>query len=181
MKPFLHLPSSSNTDVITFRDVFNKDLLRLLVAAGVLLALSYGVGALIAANESSQRQQIGYYVWLLFSYTPVMRLIVPAGFCILAMGLKRNMQWWLCLLLSEFIFIWSPASRAILFETSGALSLIFAVLLFICGWRLWDYYELRRVYHFNTPYLTRPALGIYIVLAVLSVIMILPYKWIPWF
>ena len=30
-------------------------------------------------------------------------------------------------------------------------------------------------------YLTRQVLGIYIVLAVLSVIMILPYKWIPWF
>ena len=43
------------------------------------------------------------------------------------------------------------------FDFSGMLSLGCVVLLIICAWRLWDYYELRRIYHYDTLYLTRPA------------------------
>ena len=69
----------------------------------------------------------------------------------------------------------NPMNRALLLDLGGILSLGFVVLLVICTWRLWDYYELRRIYHFKTPYLTRPALAMYIILAILAAIMLLPY------
>ena len=49
MIPFLKLPATSKTDVITLRDVFYNDILRLFVFGVVLLTLFYGVGALVAA------------------------------------------------------------------------------------------------------------------------------------
>ncbi len=138
MIPFLKLPATSKTDVITLRDVFYNDMLRLFVFAIVLLTLFYGVGALVAA-AGNNKYPIEYYTQLFFDYTPVVRLIIPLGFCVAVMGLKRDKRWWS-----------------------------------ICAWRLWDYYELRRVYHYDTPQLTRPALGAYITLAIASLLMLIP-------
>ena len=117
----------------------------------------------------------------MFSYTPITRLIIPLGFCVLVMGTKRDERWWSCLIVSELIFVINMSNQTHRFDFSGMLSLGCVVLLIICAWRLWDYYELRRIYHYDTPYLTRPALGLYIGLAVVSLIMLLPSAWIPWF
>ena len=97
------------------------------------------------------------------------------------MGLKRDERWWSCLAAAEFMFVVNFSNQTYHFELSGMLSLISAVLLTICAWRLWDYYELRRVYHYDTPQLTRPALGVYITLAIASLLMLIPLSWTSWF
>ena len=173
MIPLLHLPANTETEFITVKDVLRKDLLRLFLSTGVLLLLFYGIGALIADLDNN-RFPAHYYIQSIFAY-PTVRLITPLGFCVLVMGLKRDERWWSCLIASTFIFVVNPMNRALLLDLSGILSLGFVILLVICAWRLWDYYELRRIYHFKTPYLTRPALVMYIILAILAAIMLLPY------
>ena len=180
MIPFLKLPATSKTDVITLRDVFYNDMLRLFVFGVVLLTVFYGVGALMAA-AGNNKYPIEYYTQLFFDYTPVVRLIIPLGFCVAVMGLKRDERWWSCLAAAEFMFVVNFSNQTYHFELSGMLSLISAVLLTICAWRLWDYYELRRVYHYDTPQLTRPALGVYITLAIASLLMLIPLSWTSWF
>ena len=146
----------------------------------VLLTVFYGVGALMAA-AGNNKYPIEYYTQLFFDYTPVVRLIIPLGFCVAVMGLKRDKRWWSCLAAAEFMFVVNFSNQTYHFELSGMLSLISTVLLTICAWRLWDYYELRRVYHYDTPQLTRPALGAYITLAIASLLMLIPLSWTSWF
>lgn len=172
MIPFLHLPSNAESEAITLKDVLRKDLLRLFLSTGAMLLFFYGVGVLIADLDDN-RFPAHYYVQAIFTY-PTVRLIIPLGFCVLVMGLKRDERWWSCLVASTFIFVTNPMNRALLLDLGGTLSLGFATLLVICAWRLWDYYELRQIYHFKTPYLTRPALAMYVILAILAAIMLLP-------
>ena len=180
MIPFLKLPATSRADRITIKEVFRNDIWRLLLSIAVLLGVFYGAGMLIA-DVANNKYPVRYYTQLVFGYMPALRLIVPLGFCVLVMGTKRDERWWSCLIVSELIFVINMSNQTHRFDFSGMLSLGCVVLLIICAWRLWDYYELRRIYHYDTPYLTRPALGLYIGLAVVSLIMLLPSAWIPWF
>lgn len=150
------------------------------MSTAVLLGVFYGAGMLIV-DFANNKYPVHYYTQLVFGYTPVLRLIVPLGFCVLVMGTKRDERWWSCLIVSELAFVINMGNQTHRFDFSGMLSLSCVVLLTICAWRLWDYYELRRIYHYDTPYLTRPALGLYIGLAVASLVMLLPSAWIPWF
>ena len=97
------------------------------------------------------------------------------------MGTKRDERWWSCLIVSELAFVINMGNQTHRFDFSGILSLSCVVLLTICAWRLWDHYELRWIYHYDTPYLTRPALGLYIGLAIVLLIMLLPSAWMPCF
>ena len=173
MIPFLKLPATSQADCITIKEVFRNDIWRLLLSTAVLLGVFYGAGMLIA-DVAAHKYPVSYYVWLIFGYTPIIRLIVPLGFCVLAMGKKRDERWWSCLIVSELIFVINMSNQTHRFDFSGMLSLSCVILLTICAWRLWDYYELRRVYHYDTPQLTRPALGAYITLAIASLLMLIP-------
>ena len=118
MIPFLKLPATSKTDVITLRDVFYNDMLRLFVFALVLLTLFYGVGALMAA-AGNNKYPIGYYTQLFFDYTPVVRLIIPLGFCVAVMGLKRDERWWSCLAAAEFMFVVNFSNQTYLLSLVG--------------------------------------------------------------
>lgn len=79
MIPFLKLPATSQSDRITIKEVLRNDIWRLLLSTAVLLGVFYGAGMLIA-DVAAHKYPVSYYVWLIFGYTPIIRLIVPLVF-----------------------------------------------------------------------------------------------------
>ena len=154
MRSFLHMTKTSDQAEITVKDVFIVDFLPFLLSIVVMMPLLYGVGWLIGSADP--RQGIpSYYIQVLFTENPLVELIMVAAACFIA-------------LIDASIFLWH-------IDVSGYLSIFAGILLMISGWRLWDYYEVRKIYDMKEPYLTKAALSTYVTFAILAVILLIPY------
>lgn len=174
MKSFLHLPATSKDSLITLHDVWRHDIARWALSLSVMMPLLYGIGWLIGSNDPRQGP-LNYYVQLFLTENPLVELIMVAAACAIAVGLKPPARFWSTTAVAGFISLLDAPNSLWYIDTSGYLSIFAGILLMICGWRLWDYYEVRKVYAMDEPRLTRPALAAYITLGVMSIILLIPY------
>lgn len=139
------------------------------------MGLAYLIGFIIASS-SNRDYDVSYFVWLFFAYTPSVKYIFAAGACVVALGVKTDARFWSTFAVAAVIASLNVPSYILWYvDNSGYLSIFAGILLMICGWRLWDYYEVRKVYAMDEPRLTRPALATYITLGIISIILLIPY------
>lgn len=174
MHSFLHLPFNSKETHIGIGDVIKKDLLRFFISSSIMLPLVHGIGRLIGSNDPLGGDP-EYYVQIFLSSNPLVELIMVAAACAIAIGLKPSVRFWSTTGVAVFISLLDAPNALWHIDVSGYLSIFAGILLMICGWRLWDYYEVRKVYAMDEPRLTRPALATYITLGIISIILLIPY------
>lgn len=147
---------------------------RWVLSLAVMVPLVYGIGMLIGSNDPRQGP-LDYYVQLFLTENPLVELIMAAAACVIAIGLKPSVRFWSTAVVAGLISLLDAPSALWHIDVSGYLSIFAGILLMICGWRLWDYYEVRKVYAMDEPRLTRPALATYITLGIISIILLIPY------
>lgn len=174
MRSFLNLSKISKNADITFRDVCISDLSRLLLSLAIMMPLAYGIGWLISTADPRQGP-IDYYIQVLFANSPLVELIMVAAACAIAVGRKPPERFWSTAGVAAFISLLDLPTPLWYLDISGYLSIFAGILLMICGWRLWDYYKVRKLYAMSEPKLTKPALTTYIALGVLALILLLPF------
>lgn len=174
MKSFLHITAKLNARIITLRDIWRHDLTRWLLSLAVMFPLVYGIGWLIGSGDPRQGP-LDYYVQVFFMNSPLVELIMVAAACVIAIGLKPSVRFWSTTAVAVFISLLDAPNFLWYIDISGYLSIFAGILLMICGWRLWDYYEVRKVYRMDEPRLTKPALAAYITLGVLASVLLLPF------
>ena len=174
MRSFLHMTKTSNQAEITAKDVLAVDFLPFLLSIVVMVPLLHGIGWLIGSVDP--RQGIpSYYVQVLFTGNPLVELIMVAAACFIAVGLKPQIRFWSTVGVAMLISLIDAPNFLWHIDVSGYLSIFAGILLMISGWRLWDYYEVRKIYDMKEPYLTKAALSTYVTFAILAVILLIPY------
>ena len=174
MRSFLHMTKTSDQAEITVKDVFTVDFLPFLLSIIVMMPLLYGIGWLIGSADP--RQGIpSYYIQVLFAENPLVELIMVAATCFIAVGQKPQARFWSTMGVATFIALVDASNFLWHIDVSGYLSIFAGILLMISGWRLWDYYEVRKIYDMKEPYLTKAALVTYITLGILAIILLIPY------
>ena len=165
---------TSKVRFITLRDVWRHDIARWVLSLAVMMPLVYGIGMLIGSNDPRQGP-LYYYVGVFLTENPLIELIMVATACAVAIGLKPPVRFWSTTGVAVFISLLDAPNTLWYIDVSGYLSIFAGILLIICGWRLWDYYEVCKVYAMDEPRLTKPAFITYIALALVSIIMLIPY------
>lgn len=174
MRSFLHMTKTPNQTEITVKDVFTVDFLPFLLSIVVMVSLLYGIGWLIGSADP--RQGIpSYYVQVLFMGNPLVELIMVAVACFIAVGREPQIRFWSTMGVATLIALIDAPNFLWYIDVSGYLSIFAGILLMISGWRLWDYYEVRKIYDMKEPYLTKAALSTYVTFAILAVILLIPY------
>lgn len=174
MRSFLHLTKTSKHTKITIRDVFVADFLRLILSLAVMMVLVYGIGWLIGSADP-KHGHLSYYVQVFFTGNPLVESVMVAAACAIAVGLKPSVRFWSTTGVAIFISLLDTPNFLWYLDVSGYLSIFAGIGLMVCGWRLWDYYDVTQVNRLTEPYLTRPALIAYILVGVLSLILLIPY------
>ena len=174
MYSFLHLPASSKEGYIRFKDIIKKDFLRVFLSFTVMFPLVYGIGWLIGSSDPRGGAP-SYYVQIFLTSNPLVELIMVAVACVIAISLKPSLRFWSTTVVATFISLLDAPNLLWYIDVSGYLSIFAGILLMICAWRLWDYYEVRRVYNMDKPRLTRPAFAAYITLGIIAIILLIPY------
>ncbi|WP_426303667.1 hypothetical protein LRM48_002055 [Candidatus Nanosynbacter sp. TM7-008] len=151
MRSFLHMTKTSNQAEITAKDVLAVDFLPFLLSIP------------------------SYYVQVLFTGNPLVELIMVAAACFIAVGRKPQIRFWSTVGVAMLISLIDAPNFLWHIDVSGYLSIFAGILLMISGWRLWDYYEVRKIYDMKEPYLTKAALSTYVTFAILAVILLIPY------
>ena len=174
MRSFLHMTKTSNQTEITVKDVFIVDILPFSLSIVVMVSLLYGIGCLIGSADPRQGVP-SYYIQLLFMENPLVELIMVAAACFIAVGREPQIRFWSTMAVATFIALVDASNFLWHIDVSGYLSIFAGILLMISGWRLWDYYEVRKIYTMTEPYLTKAALATYITLGILAIILLIPY------
>lgn len=174
MRSFLHLTKTSKHTKITIRDVFVADFLRLILSLAVMMVLIYGIGWLIGSTDP-KHGHLSYYVQVFFTGNPLVESVMVAAACAITVGLKPSVRFWSTTGVAIFISLLDTPNFLWHLDVSGYLSIFAGIGLMVCGWRLWDYYDVTQVNCLTEPYLTRPALIAYILVGVLSLILLIPY------
>ena len=174
MRSFLHMTKTSNQAEITAKDVLAVDFLPFLLSIVVMVPLLHGIGWLIGSVDP--RQGIpSYYVQVLFTGNPLVELIMVAAACFIAVGREPQIRFWSTMGTATFMALVDASNFLWHIDVSGYLSIFAGILLMISGWRLWDYYEVSKIYDMKEPYLTKAALVTYITLGILAIILLIPY------
>ena len=174
MRNFLHMTKTPNQTEITSKDVLAVDFLPFLLSIVVMVPLLCGIGWLIGSADP--RQGIpSYYIQVLFMENPLVELIMVAAACFIAVGKKPQARFWSTMGVATFIALVDASNFLWHIDVSGYLSIFAGILLMISGWRLWDYYEVRKIYDMKEPYLAKAALVTYITLGILAIILLIPY------
>ena len=174
MRSFLHMTKTSNQAEITVKDILVVDFLPLLLSIVVMVPLLYGIGWLIGGADPRQGVS-SYYIQVLFMENPLVELIMVAAACFIAVGQKPQARFWSTMAVATFIALVDASNFLWHIDVSGYLSIFAGILLMISGWRLWDYYEVRKIYAMTEPYLTKAALATYIALGILAIVLLIPY------
>lgn len=174
MRSFFHMTKTSNQAEITVKDVFIVDFLPFLLSIVVMMPLLYGMGWLIGSADPRQGVP-SYYIQVLFAGNPLVELIMVAAACFIAVGQKPQARFWSTMGVATFIALVDASSFLWHIDISGYLSIFAGILLMISGWRLWDYHEVRKIHELPEPRLTKSAFATYIVIAILSIILLIPY------
>ena len=174
MRSFLHMTKTSNQSEITVKDVFAVDFLPFLLSIVVMMPLLYGIGWLIGSADPRQGVP-GYYIQVLFMENPFVELIMVAAACFIAVGRKPQIRFWSTVGVATFIALIDAPNFLWHIDVTGYLSIFAGILLMISGWRLWDYYEVRKIYTMTEPYLTKVALATYITLGIFAIVLLIPY------
>lgn len=174
MRSFLHMTKTSNQAEITVKDVLVVDFLPFLLSIVVMVPLLYGIGWLIGSTDSRQGVP-SYYIQVLFMGNPLVELIMVAAACLIAVGQKPQARFWSTMGMATFIALVDASNFLWHIDVSGYLSIFAGILLVISSWRLWDYYEVSKIYDMKEPYLTKAALATYITLGILAIILLIPY------
>ena len=106
---------------------------------------------------------------------PLVELIMVATACFIAVGRKPQIRFWSTVGVAMLIDLIDASNFLWHIDVSGYLSIFAGILLMISGWRLWDYYEVRKIYDMKEPYLAKAALATYITLGILAIILLIPY------
>lgn len=154
--------------------MWRHDIARWALSLTVMMPLVYGIGMLIGSGDPRQGP-LYYYVGIFLTENPLVELIMVAAACAIAIGLKPSVRFWSTTGVAVFISLLDAPNTLWHIDVSGYLSIFAGILLMICGWRLWDYYEVRKVYAMDEPRLTKPALAMYIALGISSVALLVPY------
>lgn len=174
MRSFLHMTKAPDQAEITVKDVLAVDFLPFLLSIVVMVPLLHGIGWLIGSADP--RQGIpSYYIQVLFTGNPLVELIVVAAACFIAVGQKPQARFWSTMGVATFIALVDAPNFLWHIDISGYLSIFAGILLVISSWRLWDYYEVSKIYDMKEPYLTKAALETYITLGILAIILLIPY------
>ena len=174
MRSFLHMTKTSNQAEITAKDVLAVDFLPFLLSIVVMMPLLYGIGWLIGSADP--RQGIpSYYIQVLFMQNPLVELIMVAAACFIAVGREPQIRFWSTMGTATLIALVDASNFLWHIDVSGYLSIFAGILLMISGWRLWDYYEVSKIYDMKEPYLTKAALATYIALGILAIVLLIPY------
>ena len=174
MRSFLHMTKTSNQTEITVKDVFIADIIPFSLSIVVMVPLLYGIGWLIGSADPRQGVP-SYYIQVLFMENPLVELIMVAAACFIAVGQKPQARFWSTMAVATFIALVDASNFLWHIDVSGYLSIFAGILLMISGWRLWDYYEVRKIYTMTEPYLTKAALATYITLGILAIVLLIPY------
>lgn len=174
MRSFLHMTKTSNQAEITVKDILVVDFLPLLLSIVVMVPLLYGIGWLIGGADPRQGVS-SYYIQVLFMENPLVELIMVAAACFIAVGQKPQARFWSTMAVATFIALVDASNFLWHIDVSGYLSIFAGILLMISGWRLWDYYEVRKIYAMTEPYLTKAVLATYITLGILAIVLLIPY------
>lgn len=174
MRSFLHMTKTSNQTEITVKDVFIVDILPFSLSIVVMVSLLYGIGCLIGSADPRQGVP-SYYIQVLFMENPLVELIMVAAACFIAVGREPQIRFWSTMGVATFIALVDASNFLWHIDVSGYLSIFAGILLMISGWRLWDYYEVRKIYTMTEPYLTKAALATYITLGILAIALLIPY------
>ncbi len=174
MRSFLHMTKTPNQTEITVKDVLAADFLPFLLSIVVMVPLLYGIGWLIGSADSRQGVP-SYYIQVLFMQNPLIELIMIAATCFIAVGRKPQIRFWSTVGVATFIALVDTPNFLWHIDISGYLSIFAGILLMISGWRLWDYYGVRKIYDMKEPYLAKAALATYITLGILAIILLIPY------
>ena len=174
MRSFLHMTKTSNQAEITVKDILVVDFLPLLLSIVVMVPLLYGIGWLIGGADPRQGVS-SYYIQVLFMENPLVELIMVAAACFIAVGQKPQARFWSTMAVATFIALVDASNFLWHIDISGYLSIFAGILLMISGWRLWDYYEVRKIYAMTEPYLTKAVLATYITLGILAIVLLIPY------
>ena len=159
---------------ITVKHVLAVDFLPFLLSIVVMVPLLHGIGWLIGSADP--RQGIpSYYIQVLFTGNPLVELIMVAAACFIAVGQKPQARFWSTMGVATFIALVDAPNFLWHIDISGYLSIFAGILLVISSWRLWDYYEVSKIYDMKEPYLTKAALETYITLGILAIILLIPY------
>ena len=174
MRSFLHITKTPDQAEITVKDVLAVDFLPFLLSIVVMVPLLHGISWLIGSADP--RQGIpSYYIQVLFMGNPLVELIMVAAACFIAVGQKPQARLWSTVGVATLIALVDVPNFLWHIDVSGYLSIFAGILLMIAGWRLWDYYEVRKIYDMKEPYLTKAALATYITLGILAIILLIPY------
>ena len=174
MRSFLHMTKAPDQAEITAKDVLAVDFLPFLLSIVVMVPLLHGIGWLIGSTDP--RQEIpSYYIQVLFTGNPLVELIMVAAACFIAVGRKPQIRFWSTVGVAMLISLIDVPNFLWHIDVSGYLSIFAGILLMISGWRLWDYYEVCKIYDMKEPYLTKAALVTYITLGILAIILLIPY------
>ena len=106
---------------------------------------------------------------------PLVELIMVAAACFIAVGQKPRARFWSTMGVATLIALVDAPNFLWHIDVSGYLSIFAGILLMISSWRLWDYYEVRKIYDMKEPYLTKAALATYITFGILAIILLIPY------
>ena len=174
MRSFLHMTKTSNQAEITVKDVLVVDFLPFLLSIVIMVPLLYGIGWLIGSADP-RRGVPSYYIQVLFMENPLVELIMVAAACFIAVGQKPQARFWSTMAVATFIALIDASNFLWHIDVSGYLSIFAGILLAISGWRLWDYYEVRKIYDMKEPYLTKAALSTYVTFAILAIVLLIPY------
>lgn len=175
MRSFLHMTKTPNQTEITVKDVLAVDFLPFLLSIVVMTPLLYGIGWLIGSADPRQGVP-SYYIQVLFMENPLVELIMVAAACFIAVGRDPQIRFWSTVGVATLIALVDASNFLWHIDVSGYLSIFAGILLMISGWRLWDYYEVRKIYDMKEPYLTKAALATYITLGILAIILLIPYS-----
>jgi len=168
------MTKTSNQTEITVKDVFIADIIPFSLSIVVMVPLLYGIGWLIGSADPRQGVP-SYYIQVLFMENPLVELIMVAAACFIAVGQKPQARFWSTMAVATFIALVDASNFLWHIDVSGYLSIFAGILLMISGWRLWDYYEVRKIYTMTEPYLTKAALATYITLGILAIVLLIPY------
>ena len=174
MRSFLHMTKAPDQAEIAVKDVFTVDFLPLLLSIVVMVPLLYGIGWLIGSADPRQGVS-SYYIQVLFMENPLVELIMVAAACFIDVGREPQIRFWSTMGVATLIALIDAPNFLWHIDVSDYLSIFAGILLMISGWRLWDYYEVRKIYDMKEPYLAKAALATYITLGILAIVLLIPY------
>lgn len=174
MRSFLYLTKTSKDLKITVRDIIIADFLSPLLSLAVMMVLVYSIGCLISSTDP-KAGPISYYTQVFFMQNPLIEPIMVIAACAIAIGFKPSIRLWSTVGVAIIISLFDAPNLLWRIDVSGYLSIFAGIIMMICGWRLWDYYDVCKINFLTEPRLTKPALAVYLLIGTLSLVSLIPY------